>query len=63
MFQSEELREEVRGALEEVHRVRREAQEHFGRILEAESLDEARQLYLIHQVRIVFPPQQNSFRR
>ncbi|CAL8318022.1 unnamed protein product, partial [Boreogadus saida] len=49
MFQSEELREEVRGALEEVHRVRREAQEHYGRVLEAETLGEARQLYLIHQ--------------
>ena len=63
MFQSEELREEVRGALEEVHRVRREAQEHYGRVLEAETLGEARQLYLIHQVRFPFLHLQNCFHR
>uniref|UniRef100_A0A8C5AJ13 Calponin-homology (CH) domain-containing protein n=1 Tax=Gadus morhua TaxID=8049 RepID=A0A8C5AJ13_GADMO len=63
LCQSEELREEVRGALEEVHRVRREAQEHYGRVLEAETLGEARQLYLIHQVRFPFPHLQNCFHR
>lgn len=52
MFQYEELREEVRGALDEVLRVRREAEEQTGRILDAEGLEEAKQLYLIHQVRV-----------
>ena len=50
MFQYEELREEVRGALDEVLRVRREAEEQTSRILDAEGLEEAKQLYLIHQV-------------
>ena len=50
MSQCEELREDVRGALEEVLRARREAQEQTEQILEAESLEEARQLYHIHQV-------------
>lgn len=50
MFQCEELREEVRGALEEVLRARREAEEETSRILNAENLEEAKQLYLIHQV-------------
>ncbi|GLD49390.1 nesprin-1-like protein [Lates japonicus] len=49
MFQYEELREEVQGALEEVLRVRREAEEQTNRILDAEGLEEAKQLYLIHQ--------------
>lgn len=47
---SEELREDVRCALEEVLRARREAQEQTSRILEAENPEEARQLLLIHQV-------------
>ena len=50
MFEYEELREEVRGALEEVLRARREAEEQTGRILDAEDLEEAKQLYHIHQV-------------
>ncbi|CAB1447009.1 unnamed protein product [Pleuronectes platessa] len=49
MFEYEELREEVRGALEEVLRARREAEEQTGRILDAEDLEEAKQLYHIHQ--------------
>ncbi|XP_074471049.1 nesprin-1-like isoform X2 [Sebastes fasciatus] len=49
MFQYEELREEVRGALDEVLRVRKEAEEQTSRILDAEDLEEAKQLYLIHQ--------------
>ncbi|XP_040920912.1 nesprin-1-like [Toxotes jaculatrix] len=49
-FQYEELREEVRGALEEVLRARREAEEQTRKILDAEDLEEAKQLYLIHQV-------------
>ncbi|KAK1888949.1 Nesprin-1 [Dissostichus eleginoides] len=49
MFQYEELREEVCGALEEVLRVRREAEEQISSILDAEGLEEAKQLYLIHQ--------------
>lgn len=50
MFQYEELREEVQGALEEVLRARKEAEEQTNRILDAEGLEEAKQLYLIHQV-------------
>lgn len=50
MFQYEELKEEVRGALEEVLRARKEAEEQTSRILDAEDLMEAKQLYLIHQV-------------
>lgn len=53
MFQYEELGEEVRGALEEVLRARREVEEQTSRILEAEGLEEAKQLHLIHQVCIV----------
>ncbi|XP_028460432.1 nesprin-1-like [Perca flavescens] len=49
MFQYKELREEVCGALEEVLRVQREAEEQTSRILDAEGLEEAKQLYLIHQ--------------
>ncbi|XP_027140369.1 nesprin-1 isoform X4 [Larimichthys crocea] len=49
MFQYEELGEEVRGALEEVLRARREVEEQTSRILEAEGLEEAKQLHLIHQ--------------
>nr|XP_029132983.1 nesprin-1-like [Labrus bergylta] len=49
MFQYEELREEVHGALEEVLRARREAEEQTSRILDAEGLEEAKQLYLFHQ--------------
>lgn len=50
MFQYEELGEEVRGALEEVLRARRETEEQTSRILDAEDLEEAKQLFLIHQV-------------
>lgn len=50
MFQYEELRDEIHGALEEVLRARKEAEEQIGRILDAEGLEEAKQLYLIHQV-------------
>lgn len=53
MFQYEELKEEVHGALEEVLRVRREAEEQTSRILDAEDLEQAKQLYLIHQVCVV----------
>lgn len=53
MFQYEELRDEVHGALEEVLRSRKEAEEQMSRILNAESLEEAKQLYLIHQVAVV----------
>lgn len=53
MFQYEELGEEVRGALEEVLTARREAEEQTSRILDAEGLEEAKHLYLIHQVCIV----------
>nr|XP_019953051.1 PREDICTED: nesprin-1-like [Paralichthys olivaceus] len=49
MFEYEELREEVRGALEEVLSARREAEEQTSRILDAEDLEEAKQLYQIHQ--------------
>ena len=54
MFQCEELKEEVCGALEEVLRVRREAEEQISNILDAEGLEEAKQLYLIHQVCVVW---------
>lgn len=50
MFQYEELRDEIHGALEEVLRARKETEEQIGRILDAEGLEEAKQLYLIHQV-------------
>lgn len=50
MFQYEELREEVRGALEEVLKSQTEAEEQTSRILEAEDLEEAKHLYYIHQV-------------
>lgn len=53
MFQYKELREEVSGALEEVLRVQREAEEQTSRILDAEGLEEAKQLYFIHQVCVV----------
>ncbi|XP_024912651.1 nesprin-1-like [Cynoglossus semilaevis] len=49
MFQYEELREEVRGALEEVLKSQTEAEEQTSRILEAEDLEEAKHLYYIHQ--------------
>ncbi|MEQ2294229.1 hypothetical protein AMECASPLE_001811, partial [Ameca splendens] len=49
MFQYEELRDEVHGALEEVLRARKETEEPTSRILNAENLEEAKQLYLIHQ--------------
>lgn len=54
MFQYEELRDEVHGALEEVLRAQKESDEQIGRILNAEGLEEAKQLYLIHQVLYVF---------
>lgn len=50
MFQYEELRDEIRGALDEVLRARREAEEETGKILNAEGLEEAKNLYLVHQV-------------
>ncbi|MEQ2205478.1 hypothetical protein XENOCAPTIV_000082 [Xenoophorus captivus] len=50
MFQYEELRDEVHGALEEVLRARKETEEPTSRILNAENLEEAKQLYLIHQL-------------
>lgn len=50
MFQYEELRDNVRGALEKVLKTEKEAEEQMRRILNAESLEEATQLYLIHQV-------------
>lgn len=50
MFQLEELGEEVRGTLEKFLRVQKEAEEHTDMILDAVSLEEAKQLYLIHQV-------------
>lgn len=53
MLQYDDLGEEVRAALEEVLRERREAEEQTIRILDAEGLEEAKQLYLIHQVCIV----------
>uniref|UniRef100_A0A3Q4N1A1 Nesprin-1 spectrin repeats region domain-containing protein n=1 Tax=Neolamprologus brichardi TaxID=32507 RepID=A0A3Q4N1A1_NEOBR len=42
-------KDEIHGALEEVLRARKEAEEQIGRILDAEGLEEAKQLYLIHQ--------------
>lgn len=50
MFEHDELEEEVRGAMEEVLRAQREAEERIWMILDAESLEEAKQLNLIHQV-------------
>lgn len=50
MFEHDELEEEVRGALEEVLRAQRETEECVRMILDAESLEEAKQLNLIHQV-------------
>ncbi len=50
MFQYEELGEEVRNALEEILRARREVEEQTSRILDAEGLEEAKQHFLIHQV-------------
>lgn len=50
MFEHDELEEEVRGALEEVLTAQREAEERIWMILDAESLEEAKQLNLIHQV-------------
>lgn len=50
MFQYEELRDEIRGALDEVLRARREAEEEAGKMLNAEGLEEAKNLYLVHQV-------------
>lgn len=50
MFQYEELRDKVHSALEEVLTAQKEAEEQTSRILNAENLEEAKQLYLIHQV-------------
>lgn len=50
MFQYEELRDEIRGALDEVLRAQREAEEETSKMLDAEGLEEAKNLYLIHQV-------------
>ncbi|XP_023266580.1 nesprin-1-like [Seriola lalandi dorsalis] len=49
MFQYEELREEVRGTLEEVLRAQCEAEEQTSKMFDAAGLEEAKQLYLIHQ--------------
>lgn len=48
--QQEEVLEEVRNALEEVLGAQREVEENAGMILNAESLEEAKQLYLVYQV-------------
>ncbi|XP_061126959.1 nesprin-1-like [Syngnathus typhle] len=48
-FPLEELREEVRGALEEVLRAGKETGEQINRILDAEDLREAQELFFIHQ--------------
>lgn len=50
MFKSEELKEEMHKALEEIFKSQREAEELTSRLLDAEDLEEARQIYLIHQV-------------
>lgn len=50
MFQYEELRDEIRVALEEVLRARRETEEQTSAILDAKGLEEAKTLHLIHQV-------------
>lgn len=52
MFQFEELRDEIHAAREELLSQRKEAEEQINRILNAENSEEARQLYLIHQVNI-----------
>lgn len=48
--QHEEVLEEVRNALEEVLGAQKEVEENAGMILNAGSLEEAKQLYLIYQV-------------
>lgn len=48
--QHEEVVEEVRSALEEVLGAQKDVEEHTRMILNAESLEEAKQLYLIYQV-------------
>lgn len=48
--QHEEVVEEVRHALEEVLGAQKEVEENAGMILNADSLEEAKQLYLIYQV-------------
>lgn len=50
MFQYEELGEEVRDTLEKLLRAQKEAEEHTNMILDAVNLEEAKQLYIIHQV-------------
>lgn len=50
MFQYEELRDELHSTLQEVLRASREAEEQMLSILDAEGLEEAKRLYLIHQV-------------
>ncbi|XP_061758137.1 nesprin-1-like [Nerophis ophidion] len=51
-FQLEELREDVRGALKAVLKAGKEAGEQISRILDAEDLKEAQDLFLIHQQRL-----------
>lgn len=48
--QQEEVLEEVRNALEEVLGAQKEVEDNAGMILNADSLEEAKQLYLIYQV-------------
>lgn len=52
MFQFEELRDEIDAAREELLSQRKEAEEQISRILNAENFEEAKQLYLIHQVHV-----------
>ncbi|XP_067337447.1 nesprin-1 isoform X16 [Channa argus] len=53
-FQYQELRDEVFGALEEILRTQREAEEQTSRIMDAENWEEARKLYHIHQQNLKF---------
>lgn len=49
-LQYDELRDEIHATLEEVLRAQKEAEDQTSRILNADGLEEAKQLYLIHQV-------------
>lgn len=50
LCQHDEVLEEVRNALEEVVGAQKEVEENAGKILNADSLEEAKQLYVIYQV-------------